>query len=418
MSYTHTEYLRIRPAGTSGAARCASVFDASGAPLGSNAKYSHKPNLVDPETGEIMGGSRPLLLGRALRYALQATARSILPKSRTANCLRLRAKGQEIKVWKSIEHGKASFSGLQTCGSVWSCPVCATKIGERRRAEIIFVMDAHKANGGLVSLLTLTTPHQRGDNLRELLAKQAKALHRFWSDRGTKAIFEEMAVIGQIRALEPTHGRKSPQNNGWHPHYHILVLYELAGDLQAWQEALYQRWAFCCVRAGLGEPSRVHGLKLHDGSKAAAYASKWGLEDEMTKGHTKKGKTGGETPFDLLRAFLADPSDKQAAALFKEYAEAFKGKRQLHWSRGLKARFALAEATDEQLAERLEDRAHELGRISLAQWRDVLAVEGQAKILHLAETEGWGGVALFLVEITGIWALSRQSAKLRPRLLI
>ena len=98
-------------------------------------------------------------------------------------------------------------------------------------------------------------------------------------------------------------------------------------------ESLYLRWAECCKRAGLGEPSRAHGLKLHDGSKAAAYASKWGLEDEMTKGHTKKA-LHGETPFDFLRSFLADGEDKQAAALFREFAETFKGKRQLHWSRG------------------------------------------------------------------------------------
>jgi hypothetical protein len=30
------------------------------------------------------------------------------------------------------------------------------------------------------------------------------------------------------------------------------------------------------------------------------YLCKWGVEHEMTKGHTKKGKEGGLTPFDLL----------------------------------------------------------------------------------------------------------------------
>ena len=29
----------------------------------------------------------------------------------------------------------------------------------------------------------------------------------------------------------------------------------------------------------------------------------------MTKGHIKKGKAGGETPFDLLRAVLADKNE-------------------------------------------------------------------------------------------------------------
>lgn len=369
----------------------------SGAALGTNAKYSHKPEFIDPDTGEITGG-RPRhdpMASRVQRFAWQATARSILPKSRTAKCLRLRASKQDISVWKSKEHGTASYAGLQTCGSVWSCPVCAAKIAERRRAEIIASMAAHKGQGGLVSMLTMTTPHQRQDNLGDLLAKQAKALHRFWSDRGTKAIFEAMGVLGQIRALEVTHGRKSPQNNGWHPHYHVLVFHDVAGDLHGWEESLYLRWAECCKRAGLGEPSRAHGLKLHDGSKAAAYASKWGLEDEMTKGHTKKA-LHGETPFDFLRAFLADAGDKQAAALFREFAETFKGKRQLHWSRGLKARFAVEEATDEQLANKIEDRAVLLGQITLEQWRSVLAVEGRGHLLQLATVGGWDAVEYYL----------------------
>lgn len=371
--------------------------------LGTNAKYSHKPEFIDPDTGEITGGKprHEPMAGRLQRFALQATARSILPKSRTAKCLRLRAHKQDITVWKSKEHGTASYAGLQTCGSVWSCPVCAAKIAERRRVEIIHAMDAHKGQGGLVSLLTLTTPHQRLDNLGDLLGKQAKALHRFWSDRGTKAVFEAMGVLGQIRALEVTHGRNSPQNNGWHPHYHVLVFHCVAGDLEAWGGVLYERWAQCCKRAGLGEPSRANGLKLHDGSKAAAYASKWGLEDEMTKGHTKKA-LHGETPFDFLRAFLADGEDKQAAALFREFAETFKGKRQLHWSRGLKALFAVEEASDEQLANQIEDRAVLLGQITLEQWRDVLAVEGRRQVLQLAAIGGWYAVEHYLSGIRGL----------------
>ena len=371
--------------------------------LGTNAKYSHKPEFIDPDTGEITGGKprHEPMAGRLQRFALQATARSILPKSRTAKCLRLRAHKQDITVWKSKEHGTASYAGLQTCGSVWSCPVCAAKIAERRRVEIIHAMDAHKGQGGLVSLLTLTTPHQRLDNLGDLLGKQAKALHRFWSDRGTKAVFEAMGVLGQIRALEVTHGRNSPQNNGWHPHYHVLVFHCVAGDLEAWGGVLYERWAQCCKRAGLGEPSRANGLKLHDGSKAAAYASKWGLEDEMTKGHTKKA-LHGETPFDFLRSFLADGEDKQAAALFREFAETFKGKRQLHWSRGLKARFAVEEASDEQLAAKIEDRAFLLGQINLEQWRDVLAVDGRGQVLQLAAVGGWDAVEHYLAAIRGL----------------
>jgi hypothetical protein len=258
-------------------------------------------------------------------------------------------------------------------------------------------------------MLTLTCPHQARDNLADLLAKQAKALNGFWSDRQVKAVLVEMESIGQIRALEVTHGRKSEQNNGWHPHYHVLIFGGPAVDLARsdvfrwddWETVLFNRWVNACVLAGLGAPSRAHGLKLDDGSKAARYVSKWGLEDEMTKGHTKKA-THGETPFDFLRAYLAHKNDKQAAALFIEFAQTFEGKRQLHWSKGLKRRYAITHKTDETLSAEHDQLAQLLGTITLDQWRDVLAVEGRAVVLAVAVSGGWDAVLFYLQQIKGV----------------
>ena len=335
------------------------------------------------------------MAARVARFALQSVAKKFLPDSRTAKCLRLRAFGQDIKVIRSIEYKTASYTGLQTCGSVWACPVCAAKIAERRRVEIQAAMALHKASGGSVNLLTLTTPHQRMDSLKDLLAMQAVALKYFFKDFSAKAVFQGMGVIGQIRALEVTHGRLSPSNNGWHPHYHLLVFCASGVDLDGFADRLYTRWAACCVRAGLGEPSRLHGLKLDDGSKAASYVIKWGLEDEMTKGHTKKARHG-ETPFDFLRSYLANAKDKQAGALFKEFAETFKGKRQLHWSAGLKKLFNIGEVTDEELLAKTEDDAAFLGMITLDQWKEVLRDDGRGFLLQLAAKFGWPPVAEYL----------------------
>ena len=290
--------------------------------------------------------------------------------------------------------------------------MCAAKIAERRRAEIIAAMAAHNAAGGCVNMLTLTAPHQRGDDLGELLVKQAKALNAFWNDRQVKAVLLEMGTVGQIRALEVTHGRKSPRNNGWHPHYHVLLFNGLEPHLMRfkalldqemadWTLRLYAVWARVCIKAGLGEPSLQHGLKLDDGSRAARYVSKWGLEDEMTKGHTKKA-LHGETPFDFLRVLVESPEDRQAAALFIEFARVFKGKRQLHWSRGLKDRYAIGEKTDDELAEDKEDEFSVLlGTITIEQWRDVLAVEGRGLLLSAAAHGGWSAVVTYLGSIRG-----------------
>ena len=122
----------------------------------------------------------------------------------------------------------------------------------------------------------------------------------------------------------------------------------------------------------------------------------------MTKVHIKQAKAGGETPFDLLRAVLADKSDRQAAALFSEFGRVFKGKRQLSWSRGLRARFDLAEEkTDEELSREQSEDAELLGLISVDEWRDVLRVQARGVVLELAAAGGWLAVARFLWFIRG-----------------
>jgi hypothetical protein len=172
-------------------------------------------------------------------------------------------------------------------------------------------------------------------------------------------------------------------------------------DRKDWEARLYLRWAAYCQKAGLGTPSYAHGIKLDDGTQAAKYVTKWGLEDEMTKGHSKKAKAGGETPFDLLRSALADAGDVQARALFQEFADCFKGKRQLSWSNGLKARFNQVEKTDEELAAEQDDRAVLLGLLTVDQWRDVLKVEGRATVLEIAARSGWVAVTRYLDIIKG-----------------
>ena len=390
------------PAGVGDARAPRAADGAMSGALGTNAKL--RATFHDP------------MESRVQRFALQSMARAILPESRTAKCLRIRAFDSDVQVWKSREHGTASYGGLQTCGSVWTCPVCAAKIAERRRVELLDAMELHKAQGGAVYLLTLTTPHQRGDVLADLLSQQGKALQSFLRDRKVKEVFKEMGHLGQVRALEVTHGRKSARNNGWHPHFHILQFCQVNGseaDRKDWTARLYMRWAFYCDKAGLGTPSYAHGIKLDDGTKASDYVTKWGLEDEMTKGHTKKGKAGGESPFDLLRAALADRQDKQAMVLFREFSECFKGKRQLSWSNGLKARFFVDEKTDEELAAEKDDRAVLLGLLSIDQWRDVLKVDGRGVLLDIAAKGGWHNVQRYLWLIEG----ARDGVQLDPDVL-
>jgi len=360
------------------------------------------PSKIDPDTGEVLelqGSKHDLASSRLDRFAFQSAVRRILPKSRTAKCLRARqAHKSEVDVYRHLEHASTCFGGLQTCGSVWVCPVCAAKISERRSGELQRVIAAHQSTGGAVLFLTLTVPHTRRDDLPELLHAQSVALSRWTGDRAAKRVSSDMGSIGSVRAWEVTHGRLSDKNNGWHPHFHILIFCSSGLDLGAFEDRIYTAWVNSCRLAGLPMPSRRHGVRLEDGSRAADYAAKglWGLEREMTKGHIKRAKQG-ESPFQLLRAFAFD-DDRQAAALFREFAQAFHGRRQLYWSPGLKKRFALDDLTDSEISAVIEDSAELLGSIGLDQWRVILRLDLRGEILELAR-HGWDPVRRLLESI-------------------
>lgn len=378
----------------------------SGASLGIYAKSSSTLGAIDPETGEILKDSKvydPVEV-RLERFALQSAARSILPKSRTAKCLRCRqAHKPHVEVWRTAETKTARYKNLQTCASVWACPVCAAVISERRSLELRQAIEIHQAAGGQVLLLTNTNPHTRTDDLVEMLNAQSRAMSRFNGHRLARSIWADMGCIGTVRAWEVTHGA-----NGWHPHFHILIFCAAGIDLESFRARLYSLWATCCRLAGLPIPSEKHGLTLEDGSKASEYVSKglWGLDREMTKGHIKKARSG-RSPFDLLRSFLSD-HDKQAAALFQQFANAFHGRRQLVYSKGLKAHFDLVEKTDAEIAAQVEETAHLLGSIDLDQWRTICRLNLRGEVLELARF-GWSPVQRFLDQLPQSPAITNSS---------
>jgi hypothetical protein len=360
-----------------------------GEALGTPAKSSP---TCDPETGEILQGEafNPAA-ARLERFALQAAARSVLPGHRVGCCLRRRQGAKDVEVWKASGTGAAHYKQLQTCGSVWACPICAAKISEKRRAELVAAVATHKAQGGAVLLLTLTNPHYRADSLQSLLQGQTKAFTGLLKGRVWDLLAKRIGLLGHVRAWEVTHG-----GNGWHPHFHVLLFVRDGLDLVELFRVLLSRWQICCEKAGLPRPSDENGIRLDDGTYAARYASKWGIEQEMTKGHiAKKAKAGGASPFDLLRRVLVDKDDKQAGVLFREFAEAFHGKRQLAWSKGLKAHFSIQAIADEAIAEGGEEDSMRLGCLNVEDWRRVLWVDGRGTVLELAR-HGWQAVHVYL----------------------
>lgn len=328
--------------------------------------------------------------GRLEKWALQSVSRVLLPGERVRTCLRsMRAK--EISVWKSREN-QAHYSGLMVCGSVWTCPVCAQKISERRRIELVQAVAKWHKMGGYVHLLTLTVPHYSNDALKPLLSRFSNARRKMMNRKSWKNWKAENGLAGTVRALEVTHG-----SNGWHVHTHeLLFTREPLPDLDQVQADLLKMWQSAAVSAGLPEPNE-HGLDLRNGDYAAAYAGKWGLEHELTKSNVKKGRHGSKTPWDLLRsvfaAGLGTEESIEDSELFQNYAKAFKGKRQLVWTRDLRRLLNIEEEkTDQELAEQIEETAELLGLITPKQWKLILKYNKRGEVLLCASFLGWSSV--------------------------
>ena len=366
--------------------------------------------FTDSETGEILTlrrthdcslvKHRTSAEKRVLRYERKAAAVAVLGKRhRIAACHSNPVKNATlVEVW--AKQGVAlpgHFQGLQTCALSWLCSVCAPKIAERRSAEIEYAMTVCKDQGGQVLMPTFTAPHQRTDALVETLDRIKKALRTMGMSRRYKQLQERLGVEGRIIATEITHG----EANGWHPHFHELWFFDRAGiDLAALELDLFQMWSAACVKVGLGAPSRKHGVVVQDGSKAAQYVSKmgnkdWTLADEISKASAKGGRKGSRSAWELLDCMI-DPEalpqhQKRAEALFREYAEATKGRRQLSWSQGLKKRYAIAEMNDEELCSQEEEDAILIAQISLDAWRAIRLQKMQAHILNAVQ---YGSVAV------------------------
>lgn len=242
----------------------------------------------------------------------------------------------------------ASFRGLQSCGSVWLCPCCSARVSERRRGEMNQLLIWARENGYSVRMLTLTTRHGKADALSDLLDALKTAKKAFHQHNAYKKI--KAGIVGHVTATEVTGGGA----HGWHPHLHIILVIE--GQLSTKQDDRLRR-AWLASLEGAGLSGGGAAFQMQDASQAGEYIAKWGAAEEMTKTGAKQGKRSGRTPWQLLASY-ADEGDKQAGVLWREYASAFHGVRQLVWQRGLKALAGIDEITDEQAA-RDEDQGQE-----------------------------------------------------------
>lgn len=376
---------------------------AGGGPLGTNAKSSDRLPSQDQETRrkatralrfQVLSEARHLFLTTARSEGIQHAGNVY----RTAACRHLHH--ADINVMKNLEHGTAFYAGLVTCGSPWSCSVCASRIQERRRHEIKAAIAWAESLGLVCVMVTFTFPHRHWHRLADLIVQQREAFKRLRYSKG----YRKVKPLGLIRSLELTYSDR----NGWHPHTHELWFCE--PDNVPTQYALSLLWEAAASRAGLldhVEPhSRhwaefmVHGVDVKRDMTEGDYLAKqddsrsWGFAEEVSKATSKAGRRNGFHPFHFL--VRKNPGD---AARFLEYHAAMKGARQLFWSPGLKAKVGIDDLSDETIADESRDPADLLAHIPLAAWRVVRGNDAHAELLEAAETGGAPAVRSLLASL-------------------
>jgi hypothetical protein len=127
-----------------------------------------------------------------------------------------------------------------------------------------------------------------------------------------------------------------------------------------------------------------------------ADSSRWEIDRELASASSRRGRKSGVHPFELLKAAV---TDGHTARLFLEYVEAFKGKRQLVFGRGLKAQIGLASIEDEQLVSEQREDADLLASLSLDDWKVVRFARARAHVLDAAERGGSAAVTRLVHEL-------------------
>jgi hypothetical protein len=172
-----------------------------------------------------------------------------------------------------------------------------------------------------------------------------------------KELRRRLGYIGSIRAVEVTYGRP-PFDNGWHPHVHVLMLFDRVlspSEVAELRSFVFGRWEHVLVSRGFGRLHAVRGLDvrpINDTAGLAEYLTTvedgWGVGLEMARSDLKHR---GQTPMELLAGWALD-GDEVARELWKEYERVTFGRRCIQWTPGLRARLLpeVEEQSDEELA--------------------------------------------------------------------
>ena len=364
----------------------------------------------------------------AARHALWDE--SSLP--RVQNCGRARqdsTAGVSVVVTTGADGARvAGYGNLQTCGSVWACPVCSAKIAAHRQGEISRALAAWLGrDGGRVAMATFTMSHVAGQRLKTLWDALSVAWHAVasgggWADdrmaHGSMYLREvkrgkhkgESVVdwrIPTIRVVEVTYG-----DHGWHVHIHTLLLLPKTATAESVHDLgarMFGRWKAALVREKMRVPSQRRGwdmtlLKGDSSAPLADYFVKavYQASMEVARGDMKTARYGNRTPFAVLAGLVALHASGEMVGdddlgVWAEWERGSKGRRQIAWSAGLREELLAGEVelTDDEAAELDAGGVTEI-EMDPDTWQAVQAARADYRVLRAFEASRREGLALLM----------------------
>lgn len=327
-------------------------FEAAKPSLGKDAKYvaAHSTKRVD--SFRIYR-----LLGHAQKLLFEHDAKNKNGNiHRTRLCHNARAYQAEtisVRIPKDERKNKASLSGVQTCGSIWACPVCAKRIATQRGKEISQAIDWMTECGNVAIMVSNTARHTANDSLAGFKKKFKKAHRRFVQSRRWRVLKAQFGIQHSIKAVEGTWGIE----NGWHYHQHAILFLSAdalaaAGDdaFKEWIESARALWLSCLEKEGLDGIGEIAFDVQAEHDVKKSYLAKLGLEDETAKldyelsaGHNKT--SGGAKIWQILEKSWQ--GDTLASKLYIEWVEAMSGDQWIVFSDGLKELCGIEDMQDE-----------------------------------------------------------------------
>lgn len=355
-------------------------------PLGKDANISANTYNLDAVSDRHKNKSKRFrMLGHAQNLLIESNVTS--PRSdnphRTRYCHAVRAYGQNAIALKMNDdelQSEASIGNVQTCGCIWSCPVCAARVSLEKARYVEKAMAWAEHSKLIPVMVTLTASHHAGMKLADFKYSFKSAYQLFTNRRKWREFKEKIGVLHHITNTEITYG-----DNGWHYHKHMLLFLDksvIASTItdETLHDMLSADWLDCLEKRGLLGLEGIALKATTHGNIGEKYLTKLGIEAspgqlqyELTGQENKQGSTN---IWDILR--FSYYGDERMSRLYIEYVQAMTGENFLTCSHGLKDlldefEFELSETENEA-----EERMKIVALIHPQHW----FVVKKAKIYH------------------------------------